>query len=109
MEGYYYCFVAAACKLGRMLVIVLLLILASVEPQGVVGVRDSIGIRRQLYVQVHGGGIGASEVRFTGFPAKKIKSDEPDMNYSNEKRRVPNGSDPIHNRRAGKSGEPPAV
>ncbi|XP_042464029.1 CLAVATA3/ESR (CLE)-related protein 25-like [Zingiber officinale] len=27
--------------------------------------------------------------------------------FSSSKRRVPNGADPIHNRRAGKSGRPP--
>lgn len=41
---------------------------------------------------------------------QKNKGEEADfdLNYGNVKRRVPNGSDPIHNR-AGKAGEPPAV
>ncbi|KAK4423789.1 hypothetical protein Salat_1961800 [Sesamum alatum] len=30
-----------------------------------------------------------------------------DLNYSNSKRKVPNGPDPIHNRRAGSSRQPP--
>jgi len=64
------------------------------------------GIRHEVYTL----GAAATEVESLHVDAKN-KGEEPgfDLNYGNVKRRVPNGSDPIHNRRAGKAGEPPAV
>ncbi|GLJ50116.1 hypothetical protein SUGI_1066220 [Cryptomeria japonica] len=93
----YYCSVgAAAMKVGRVLVIIMLLlaVLISFRAPGASGMRNSVGIRHRMDAG-HGG------VKFD-------KGAKADLNYGNVKRRVPNGSDPIHNR-AGKSGEPPAV
>lgn len=44
--------------------------------------------------------------RVVGSDNKPINRAELDFNYMS-KRRVPNGPDPIHNRRAGNSGRPP--
>lgn len=44
--------------------------------------------------------------RVVGRDNKPINRAELDFNYMS-KRRVPNGPDPIHNRRAGNSGRPP--
>ncbi|XP_004297689.1 PREDICTED: CLAVATA3/ESR (CLE)-related protein 25 [Fragaria vesca subsp. vesca] len=70
--------------------------------------------------QVQGGRIGSSKTtpttssatsdQFAGTSTKhadqKLVHPELDLNYMS-KRRVPNGPDPIHNRRTGNSGRPP--
>lgn len=86
----FYCSV----RLGRMLVVIVLVLAAliSFQAPGGFGMRDSVGIRhRGLY-----GGHGGAETH-----VKFKKGAKPDLNYDNVKRRVPNGSDPIHNRYCG--------
>lgn len=90
-----------------LLLILLLGVLLSLKNERALGMRniDRIkGIRHELYT-VESAATQVSHVE------AKHKGEVPDfdLNYGNVKRRVPNGSDPIHNRRAGKSGEPPAV
>jgi len=89
------------------LFILLLVVLLSLNNERALGMRniDRIkGIRHELYT------VGAAATEVSHVDAKsKGKEPDFDLNYGNVKRRVPNGSDPIHNRRAGKSGEPPAV
>lgn len=63
------------------------------------------GIRHELYTVE----AAATATEVSHVDAKNRGEADFDLNYGDVKRRVPNGSDPIHNRRAGKSGEPPAV
>ncbi|XP_019423225.1 PREDICTED: CLAVATA3/ESR (CLE)-related protein 25-like [Lupinus angustifolius] len=64
---------------------------------------------------IHGGRIeqtsqlsveGLKHEEVIGGDNKHVKNEELDFNYMS-KRRVPNGPDPFHNRRAGNSGRPP--
>lgn len=64
------------------------------------------GIRHELYAVE--AAATATEVSHVDAKNRGGEADF-DLNYGDVKRRVPSGSDPIHNRRAGKSGEPPAV
>ncbi|KAK8582827.1 hypothetical protein V6N13_069595 [Hibiscus sabdariffa] len=47
------------------------------------------------------------QVKVLGKGKSGVALSKQDLNYYMSKRRVPNGPDPIHNRRAGNSGRPP--
>ncbi|XP_057448375.1 CLAVATA3/ESR (CLE)-related protein 25-like [Lotus japonicus] len=69
----------------------------------VLGSLGSGGATRELATQWSSEGLKHEQVVGRDMP---VNHAELDFNYMS-KRRVPNGPDPIHNRRAGNSGRPP--
>eukprot|EP01018_Ginkgo_biloba_P038542 Gb_27897 [translate_table: standard] len=101
--------VLAAAELNRIVIFLLFAAVLGFQQERAVGLRNlghqSItGMPGRLYAE----NVSSNEVLVATLGKNKGPAHPDfDLNYTSMKRRVPNGSDPIHNRRAGKSREPP--
>ncbi|XP_050374088.1 uncharacterized protein LOC126791656 [Argentina anserina] len=85
---------------------ILVLLVATLDSTSTDQAQGGIGSTKSTHMTPS----SASSYQFSGTSMKpedqKLVHPELDLNYMS-KRRVPNGPDPIHNRRSGNSGRPP--